>query len=141
MKKGRGRRRLFTFEHTVNSQFFLSSSVIVQGGYAENLYDLNELPDSLGTRRILLLTNWNILPALWEFAGALFQPSSTPLETHLSLTRATREIKQLGNQQGQAESYLQMLAEKIGNPQSRAACVTLSQRECSPVIRAPKVLY
>lgn len=70
-----------------------------------------------------MLTSWNILPALWAFAGALFQPSRAPLETHLSLTRATREIEQLGNQQGQAESYLQMLAEKIENPESRAACV------------------
>lgn len=104
----------------------------------QNIYDLNELPGSLGIRRILLLTNRNILPALWVFAGVLFQPPRAPLETHLSLTRAAREIEQLGNQQGQAESYLQMLAEKIGNPQSRA--VTLSQRDCSPVIE-PKRFF
>jgi len=61
----------------------------------------------------MLATSWSIPTALWVFALVLFQPSRTRLETHLSLTLATREIEQLGNQQGQAESYLQMLAEKV----------------------------
>lgn len=67
---------------------------------------------TLGARR-MLVTNWSIPTAPWLFAALLFQPSRTPLETHLSLTLATREIEQLGNQQGQVESYLQMLAEKM----------------------------
>lgn len=79
----------------------------VQDGYSANLYNLNKLLDSLDASRTLV-TTWNISTAVWASAVVLLQPSHTPREIHLSLTLAPRETEQLGNQQGQAESYLQM---------------------------------